>query len=139
MCRELGGEWRAQRRYAHSHWLAAAAAPGPSQPPAFARLGDYYRGVAGDAARARRCYQRALALDPLQASTGGCGALASCLACGLTECAAASDAISAQLPLQQRRTWHRCYAGLVSQSYCHPCVDICQISSISAGLRLNAC
>jgi hypothetical protein len=78
--RELGGEWRAQRRYTHACWLAAAAAPGPSQPPAFARLGDFYRDVAGDAARARRCYQRALALDPLQASAGVCGALASCLA-----------------------------------------------------------
>ncbi len=76
VCRELGGEWRVQRRYAHAQWLAAAAAPSPSQPPAFARLGDFYRDVAHDAARARRCYQRALALDPLQAGAGVCGGLA---------------------------------------------------------------
>lgn len=31
---------------------------------------------------------------------------------GLTECAAASDPIPAQLPMAQQCTWRRCYAGL---------------------------
>jgi len=70
LCRELGGDWRSQRRFAHARWLAAAATPGPSQAPAFARLGDFYAQVSGDTARARKCYQRALALDPLQADAG---------------------------------------------------------------------
>lgn len=68
--RDLGGDWRSSRKHAHAQWLAAAAVAGPSQAAAFARLGDFYGQVAGDAARARKCYQRALALDPLQADAG---------------------------------------------------------------------
>ena len=33
-------------------------------------MGHYYCEVAGDAPRAQKCYQRALALDPLQAGAG---------------------------------------------------------------------
>ncbi len=44
--------------------------PGPAQAAAFAWLGRFYREVASDAARARKCFQKALALDPTQADAG---------------------------------------------------------------------
>ena len=52
-----------------------AAVPGPAQAAAFAWLGRFYREVASDAARARKCFQKALALDPTQADAGACKAL----------------------------------------------------------------
>ncbi|KAK9814136.1 hypothetical protein WJX72_001132 [[Myrmecia] bisecta] len=67
----LGGAQRTERGNAHANLLAAAAVEGaPDQAAAFAWLGHYYREVAGDALRARKCYQRALALDPTLASAG---------------------------------------------------------------------
>ena len=47
-----------------------AATEGPAQAAAFAWLGRFYREVASDAARARKCLQKALALDPTQADAG---------------------------------------------------------------------
>lgn len=45
------------------------------QAEAFAWLGRFYGQQAGDAARARKCYQRALALDPLQGLAGDAGSV----------------------------------------------------------------
>lgn len=67
----LGGELRTEREYAHAQFLDGAAEEGPSQPASFTWLGHWYREVAGDEGRARRCYQRALALDPGQVKGGG--------------------------------------------------------------------
>jgi hypothetical protein len=67
----LGGELRTEREYAHAQFLDGAAEEGPSQPASFTWLGHWYREVAGDEGRARRCYQRALALDPGQVRGGG--------------------------------------------------------------------
>lgn len=69
----LGGELRTEREYAHAQFLDGAAEEGPSQPASFTWLGHWYREVAGDEGRARRCYQRALALDPGQVKGGGGG------------------------------------------------------------------
>ena len=68
----LGGELRAGRGAgAHAALLASAAVDGPHQGEAFCWLGRWYGDVAGDAARATKCYQRALALDPTQVWVGG--------------------------------------------------------------------
>ncbi|KAK9847277.1 hypothetical protein WJX84_002642 [Apatococcus fuscideae] len=78
ICWELGGALRTDKQHAHAHWLAAAAAEGAlSRAAAFAWLGKYYREVAGDTGKARRCYQRALAIDPVDdvAGRGLCGLL----------------------------------------------------------------
>lgn len=66
----LGGDLKTDRSKAHAHWLAAAAISGPAQGSSFAWLGHYYSQVAGDALRARKCFQRALAVDPSEASAG---------------------------------------------------------------------
>ena len=47
-----------------------AATEGPAQAAAFAWLGRFYRKVASDTARARKCLQKALALDATQADAG---------------------------------------------------------------------
>jgi hypothetical protein len=53
--------------------LSAAAVPGPLQAAAFCWLGQWYGRAAEprDEQKARRCYQRALALDPTQVCTAG--------------------------------------------------------------------
>lgn len=70
---------QADRAEAHGHWLAAAAVAGPHQATAFAKLGLWYADVKADAARARKCFQRSLGLNPLQAKAGialpACGRL----------------------------------------------------------------
>ncbi|KIY91513.1 Tetratricopeptide repeat protein 37, partial [Monoraphidium neglectum] len=67
----LGGELRRDRDFAHAQFLEAAGEEDtPWQAPAFEWLGHWYRSVAGDAARARKCYSRALALDPSLAGAG---------------------------------------------------------------------
>lgn len=73
----LGGSYRVEREHCLSHLLDAAAEEGPQQAEAFEWLGHWYSQVAGDEFRARKCYQRALALNPtlvrrLQPSTGLC-------------------------------------------------------------------
>jgi Tfp pilus assembly protein PilF len=60
----LGGDLKAEREYCHAQLLEAAAEEGPQQSEAFEWLGHWYVQVAGDELRARKCYQRALALDP---------------------------------------------------------------------------
>ena len=50
--------------------VLGTAVPGPAQAAAFAWLGRFYREVASDAARARKCFQKSLALDPAQADAG---------------------------------------------------------------------
>lgn len=59
-----GGNYKTEREYCHAHLLDAAAEEGPQQAGAFEWLGHWYSQVAGDELRARKCYQRALALDP---------------------------------------------------------------------------
>lgn len=58
------------RGQAYAHWLAAAGVPGSHQPAAFAKLGLWYADFKADAGRARKCFQRALGLNPLQAEAG---------------------------------------------------------------------
>jgi len=61
----LGGEYKTDKEhYCHAHLLDAAAEDGPQQAEAFAWLGHWYQQLASDGVRARKCYQRALALDP---------------------------------------------------------------------------
>lgn len=70
-CWELGGDLRTDKQHAHAHWLAAAAVEGASsRAAAFAWLGRYYEEEAGDIGKARRCYQRALAIDPVEDVAG---------------------------------------------------------------------
>ena len=62
--------------HAATYWMQTllrlyAAVEGPAQAAAFAWLGRFYREVASDTARARKCLQKALALDPTQADAGG--------------------------------------------------------------------
>ncbi|KAF8069413.1 SKI3 [Scenedesmus sp. PABB004] len=66
----LGGAWRAEREHCHTHLLDAAAVEGPQQATAFEWLGHWYAQVGDDEARARKCYQRALALDPTLEGAG---------------------------------------------------------------------
>lgn len=58
------------RGEAQAHWLAAAAVAGSHQAAAFAKLGMWYADFKADKARARKCFQRGLGLDPLQADAG---------------------------------------------------------------------
>lgn len=61
----LGGDLRRDRDHALAQFLEAAGEEDtPWQAPAFEWLGHWYCAVAGDAARAAKCYSRALALDP---------------------------------------------------------------------------
>jgi hypothetical protein len=62
----MGGEYRREREYAHAQFLEAAAEEGGCQAEAFEWLGHWYAVAAEplDEGRARRCYQRALALNP---------------------------------------------------------------------------
>lgn len=55
---------------AHSCWLGAAAVEGPDEATAFAWLGEWYRVVRGDPARAGKCFRKALALDPKEDIAG---------------------------------------------------------------------
>jgi len=69
----LGDAYRVQREHAHAQFLEAATIEGVEGPwvaPAFMWLGHWYAQVTQDTARARKCYQRALALDAQQA--GAC-------------------------------------------------------------------
>ncbi|KAI8473996.1 MAG: hypothetical protein J3K34DRAFT_518511 [Monoraphidium minutum] len=67
----LGGELRRDRDHAHAQFLEAAGEDDtPWQAPAFEWLGHWYRAVARDEQRARKCYSRALALDPSLAGAG---------------------------------------------------------------------
>ncbi len=60
----MGGELRREREYAHAQFLEAAGEAGTAwQAPAFEWLGHWYRRVASDAPRAKKCYSRALQLD----------------------------------------------------------------------------
>jgi predicted Zn-dependent protease len=65
----LGGEWRSDRRHLHRTLLLAAKAA-PTHTVNFRLLGEYYRLVAADAKNARRCYEKALALDCTDAVAG---------------------------------------------------------------------
>ena len=63
--------WQQEARgEAHSNWLAAAAVAGSHQAGAFAKLGLWYADVKGDKPRARKCFQRGLGLNPLEADAG---------------------------------------------------------------------
>ena len=62
----LGKKWKNDRTYAYSRLLAAAKVEGPHQSGTFALLGRFYYDVAKDVTRARKCYQKAVSLDPAQ-------------------------------------------------------------------------
>lgn len=57
-------------RQPYSHWLAAASVSGGHQATAFAKLGLWYADFKADVPRARKCFQRALGLNPLQSEAG---------------------------------------------------------------------
>ncbi|GAQ84866.1 superkiller protein 3 [Klebsormidium nitens] len=59
----LGGPLKEDRQYAHAHFLEAARLQ-PGLAGAFTFLGRYYREVQADDLRARRCFQKAVQLDP---------------------------------------------------------------------------
>lgn len=83
---ELGGEMRAEREYAQAQFLEAAAEDGPWQAPGFEWLGHWYDQVAHDEPRARKCYQRALALDPTLVSCCRCiSSKCSCVAASVVQ------------------------------------------------------
>lgn len=50
--------------------MEAAGVEGPSQADAFAWLGHYFREVKSDSIKARKCYRRALDLNPLASEAG---------------------------------------------------------------------
>eukprot|EP00798_Chlamydomonas_sp_ICE-L_P028094 gene28094-31202_t len=67
----LGGEMRTARgKYAQSNLLAAAAEPGQHQAMTFSWLGKWYAEAAGDKARAAKCLQKSVTLDPMQEEAG---------------------------------------------------------------------
>ncbi|KAK9840650.1 hypothetical protein WJX81_006942 [Elliptochloris bilobata] len=68
--RTAGGTLWADCQHAHGLLLQAAAVEGPAQAKAFALLGAHCREVAGDHLRARRCFERALLLDPQSEAAG---------------------------------------------------------------------
>ncbi|KAL0025266.1 hypothetical protein WJX77_012112 [Trebouxia sp. C0004] len=70
VCWDLASESQKARGEAHSHWLAAAAVAGSHQAGAFVKLGLWYADFKGDKPRARKCFQRGLGLNPLEADAG---------------------------------------------------------------------
>ena len=58
------------RGQAYTHWLAAAGVGGAHQAEAFAKLGQWYADFKADVPRARKCFQRGLGVNPLQAEAG---------------------------------------------------------------------
>lgn len=58
------------RGQAYAHWLAAAGVVGAHQAAAFAKLGQWYADFKADVPRAKKCFQRGLGLNPLQAEAG---------------------------------------------------------------------
>jgi superkiller protein 3 len=70
----LDGSYRCEREHCLQHLLDAAAEEGPQQAEAFEWLGHWYSQVAHDEFRARKCYQRALALNPTLVSGAAGGA-----------------------------------------------------------------
>lgn len=69
----MGGDLRSEREHCHAELLEAAAEEGPQQAEAFEWLGHWYREVAADELHARKCYQRALALNPTLVGREVCG------------------------------------------------------------------
>lgn len=72
----LGGPLKEDRQNAHAQFLEAARLH-PSLAGAFTSLGRYYLEVQSDELRARRCFQKAVQLDPDDEHAGkapaGCG------------------------------------------------------------------
>lgn len=70
----MGGVKRAGKAHAHAQFMAAARLGTPTKDPcaaaAFAHLGEYYRVVERNAARAAQCYQKATALNVLDPVAG---------------------------------------------------------------------
>ncbi len=58
------------REFAQAEFAKAAAVDGPVQAEAFTWLGHWFLNVAEDSVRARRCYKKALSLDPNQVRRG---------------------------------------------------------------------
>lgn len=66
---EQGGAKKTAKNLAHRQLLLSAKAE-PCFAPAFARLGTYYAEVDKDAAKAKKCYEKALALDAVNREAG---------------------------------------------------------------------
>ena len=70
----MGGVRRTGKAHAHAQFMAAARLGTPSKDPsaaaAFAYLGEYYRVVDHNTARAAQCYQKAVALNVLDPVAG---------------------------------------------------------------------
>lgn len=62
---------RSDQDAAYENFLHAATVDGPDQAAAFAYLGHHFRGVKREEMKARKCYRRALEIDPCEASAGG--------------------------------------------------------------------
>jgi tetratricopeptide (TPR) repeat protein len=65
----LSDVYRREKKYAQTALLQGARLD-PNHAPTFTLLGHYYRLVERDAERARRCYQKAISLDPLESEAG---------------------------------------------------------------------
>ena len=91
-CWALRGDLRTNKQHAHAHWLAAAAVESaPCRAAAFAWLGKYYNEIGQDGGKARRCFQRALAIDPAEDVAGEALDAASCIVKILTLIGAGPD------------------------------------------------
>eukprot|EP01102_Stenamoeba_stenopodia_P019984 TRINITY_DN7652_c0_g1_i1.p1 TRINITY_DN7652_c0_g1~~TRINITY_DN7652_c0_g1_i1.p1 ORF type:complete len:773 (+),score=181.22 TRINITY_DN7652_c0_g1_i1:540-2858(+) len=60
----LGGTYKEDRKYALHHFLQSAKW-NPSFAPNFTYLGQFYQEIEKDLEKAKRCYQKAISLDPL--------------------------------------------------------------------------
>ncbi|GMH45472.1 hypothetical protein BSKO_13429 [Bryopsis sp. KO-2023] len=66
----LGKKWKSDRSFAQTHFMQAAKTESDFQAGAFTMLGRFYLEVELDKQKARKCFQRALALDPTQGYAG---------------------------------------------------------------------
>jgi hypothetical protein len=61
---------RSDQEAAYENFLHAATVDGPAQASAFAYLGHHFRSVKHEEMKARKCYRRALEINPREASAG---------------------------------------------------------------------
>ena len=67
---KLRGACRSDQDAAYENFLHAATVDGPDQAAAFAYLGHHFRAVKREEMKARKCYRRALEIDPAEAGAG---------------------------------------------------------------------
>lgn len=66
---KLGGEFRTNKKYAQTQFLQSAKLD-QSLAGNFTYLGHFYRLIEKDMDRAKKCYQKALSIDPLDEEAG---------------------------------------------------------------------